>query len=807
MKSIYLSDPGAAKRRCPSPVPQTCAWIFEKREFSDWLSDRGLNVLWISGRAGSGKTVLSSFLIDALHEFVPTVCFFFSDEKIISQNTASSLLRGILHQLLEANHHLIIHSLRFFETRGNAILEEISSLWNIIRSCFDDPDLGNIVFILDALDECEPSERNQVLRWMMEYFVSSRKKNIKIVLTSRPDIGIQDILDSRSYQLGLESFDTTAEIENDIVRVIKYEINHMPALKTWPENQKKQLQARLIANADKTFLWVSLVLHMLPYQADASKDGFYRLLTQMPDGLDNVYSKMLEAIRVSDRHAAKKMLEILVVMRDPPSLRQLNECWAIRHFHHRLSDFQIQPDMTRTISRLCGNFVHIVDDRCYFVHQSAKEYLLRRPKINRNSWFSLTLPEANLSLAERCLSVLNLDDFNASNLLSYNDLQSKSVVDEYMIPQPRLLRTRLKNHSENMPFLRYAIHHWAFHFRESSINNVFLQDMFSKSSRRPRVDIFQFYCKNISLRAYWFAKMLRLTDVPHQSIESAYSVPPSVFCAYNGHVSVLASLLDLNARIAILDFTALHAAVLGKQLDTIRLLLKRGADVNVIDTWGRTPLHLAARRADVDILGLLLSSGADPKIKDHFGITPLQDAEECGFKTHLDLLSHYHSDQSSISEPEAYFGREPDHSNSASPLAIWEKRRNKQLDKRANYFSALDNDSDNSIEKKNPRLIRAFRPAGIALVKNQNTQLNKRAQSRRSPSAPDSDSDDSSEKRSASIASRSSSRRVSCSRTSKEFQKPRTASLPDASYLKNKEHTKPAISRRFSLHEPSTKTK
>ena len=169
MKSIFLSDPRAARRRCPSPVPQACRWILEKPEFCRWQSDYGPNVLWISGRAGSGKTVLSSFLIDELHEFFPTVCFFFSDNKIMSQKTASSLLRGILHQLLEANRQLIRNAMHYFETRGKAMVEEISSLWDIVQSCFDDPKLGNSVFVLDALDECEPTERNQVLRWLIEY--------------------------------------------------------------------------------------------------------------------------------------------------------------------------------------------------------------------------------------------------------------------------------------------------------------------------------------------------------------------------------------------------------------------------------------------------------------------------------------------------------------------------------------------------------------------------------------------------------------------------------------------------------------
>lgn len=70
--------------------------------------------------------------------------------------------------------------------------------------------------------------------------------------------------------------------------------------------------------------------------------------------------------------------------------------------------------------------------------------------------------------------------------------------------------------------------------------------------------------------------------------------------------------------------TALYAAVWNGDLQTAKLLLDHGYNVNGETCKIKTPpLHLAAMRGLVDMAGLLIEKGADVNRKDSFGMTPL----------------------------------------------------------------------------------------------------------------------------------------------------------------------------------------
>ncbi|WP_252320928.1 ankyrin repeat domain-containing protein [Spiroplasma endosymbiont of Lariophagus distinguendus] len=78
------------------------------------------------------------------------------------------------------------------------------------------------------------------------------------------------------------------------------------------------------------------------------------------------------------------------------------------------------------------------------------------------------------------------------------------------------------------------------------------------------------------------------------------------------------------------DWTPLHYASRNSRFDKkeiyfeiVKLLIEKGADVNIQNKDNFTPLHYAVISRDKEIVKLFLENNANPNIQDKYGITPL----------------------------------------------------------------------------------------------------------------------------------------------------------------------------------------
>ncbi|KAK4509862.1 uncharacterized protein ATC70_007166 [Mucor velutinosus] len=97
-------------------------------------------------------------------------------------------------------------------------------------------------------------------------------------------------------------------------------------------------------------------------------------------------------------------------------------------------------------------------------------------------------------------------------------------------------------------------------------------------------------------------------------------------------------------------YTAMHAAVSYNQIEMVKLLIEKGANVNIEDFEKDTPLYVAE---NVEMAQLLLDNGADPKHINEDGITPALTALEEGWEEVAQFLANITKEVLPTTEEEA----------------------------------------------------------------------------------------------------------------------------------------------------------
>ncbi|KAH7362982.1 NACHT and ankyrin domain-containing protein [Plectosphaerella cucumerina] len=119
--------------------------------------------------------------------------FYFVDNRNERRNTAVSMLRGLIHALLQHRPALMSHLLPDFEVQKEALFARTSleALWRIFTTMLRDPSAGPVRCLIDGLDECLEEDLVRLLRKITTFFeheqrgAASAPATLKLILVSR----------------------------------------------------------------------------------------------------------------------------------------------------------------------------------------------------------------------------------------------------------------------------------------------------------------------------------------------------------------------------------------------------------------------------------------------------------------------------------------------------------------------------------------------------------------------------------------------------------------------------------------------
>ncbi|EGU74133.1 hypothetical protein FOXB_15357, partial [Fusarium oxysporum f. sp. conglutinans Fo5176] len=376
MQDLHVTDPREDKKRIQDTkgglLRESYRWILDHAKFQQFRDDPQSRLLWIKGDPGKGKTMLLSGIIDELEEGSNCLLsYFFCQATETQLSNAASVLRGLIYLLIIQQPSLISYLRSKHDITGEKLFQGINvwvSLVEILTDMLKDPTLKDVVLVVDALDECV-TDRPQLLDFIIQSS-STPSSCVKWIISSRNWPDIEDKLDSAKQKVRLPLELNKDSISKAVDMYIGYKVDRLACHKKYDKETRDAVENYLTSNADGTFLWVALVCQALA-DPKVRKRHTLNTLKSFPPGLDSLYNRMIGHIGDSkDAGLCKEVLAITSVVYRPITLDEL------KVLIESLEDFD-QDDLEEII-RSCGSFLTLREGAIYFVHQSAKDFLLNK---------------------------------------------------------------------------------------------------------------------------------------------------------------------------------------------------------------------------------------------------------------------------------------------------------------------------------------------------------------------------------------------------------------------------------------------
>ncbi|OQV03579.1 WD domain-containing protein [Cladophialophora immunda] len=374
IKDIRLIDPVDHKQDIEDKrgglLKDSYRWIIEHSDFQNWRSGEQKRLLWIEGDPGKGKTMLLCGIIDELKESMnktDLLSFYFLEATNSQVNDATAVLRGLIYMLVCQQPSLTSYIRNKYEHSGKALFEDANAwfaLCDIFRDILHDNNLNKTFLIIDALDECSAADLPKLLGFIVK--VSSISPRVKWLVSSRRWPSIERHLDEIESKVRVRLELNSQSISDAVGGYIQYKVGQLK----YDANTRDVVLGHLSLNANDTFLWVALVCQRLQ---NTPRALVRTSLKMFPPGLDSFYGRMMRQISEAEgSELCKRILALVSTTYEPITLFELSS--LIELLESVSDDRQSLEEMIG----LCGSFLAIRNDTIYFVHQSAKDYLLEK---------------------------------------------------------------------------------------------------------------------------------------------------------------------------------------------------------------------------------------------------------------------------------------------------------------------------------------------------------------------------------------------------------------------------------------------
>ncbi|KAI1131691.1 hypothetical protein F5Y10DRAFT_43780 [Nemania abortiva] len=490
----------------------TPEWIFADDTYQQWKASNTSTTLWISGKLGSGKTVLLASIVGDTYGAPetrsaanpePLITFFFCSYEDKSSLRSANIFGSIARQILsisDPDSASLSAAGEFLQSHKSWSAEEILELLLKVL-----PENQPIFLIIDALDECSGQDLGETilsLKGLLE------KRTVRLCCSSRTD--------SPAYRTASSSFNidhqipvTNPSINTEMAAFIDRELQQRKHIYNLGPETEGLIKDMLVAGAHGMYLWVALqIATILPlYDCKLLSESDIRgILFNLPTDLPAAFNRALD--RIVDRRYGNTIFQLVAAAQRPLSTQELRVALNVTPGD---TDWDVTtlPYDARWIVGACGGGLLEIDeesDDVHFIHHSAAQHLIT-DSINLDSQqHRFTLDQTHLSLGSICVTYLhygifdnqisipyklNVDVSKLANKVTETTMASNSLTfklvsafkgSQRQRPQGLDIGRVIQQHSTTPPWaevhylLEYAKDHWISHtgrFSESACSNTY----------------------------------------------------------------------------------------------------------------------------------------------------------------------------------------------------------------------------------------------------------------------------------------------------------------------------------------------
>ncbi|KAJ8124960.1 hypothetical protein O1611_g8681 [Lasiodiplodia mahajangana] len=420
----------------------TCEWLLAHEKFREWENASSSMILWLQGSPGAGKTFLASKVIDHIRARLQNspnqegFAFFYCNRNEEQRRQPLPALQSYVRQLSTT-----VESPRYIrrqlqelcrEKRRNASNLGINDCREQLLASVNAYDQTTLV--LDALDECEPDSRRQIVE-TIDLLLKSRN-TLKIFMSSRPD---RDIRNRFIHKPNIEI--QAAHTQQDIRRFVNEEISKHENWTHMASNLKDNIISTLFTKSQGMFQWVFLqIKEILMLETErAIVDRLGKLPANLKIAYDEIYRR-IRAQHEHDRFLADNAFKWVAAARKPLKSEQL---LSMIRLDSEEDTFHLSEEISESqLLHLCNNLLVLDTERKVwrFSHLSVTEYF------ESNHW---SIGMAHRHCAMVCLkALLNVHPHRSHDDANHDGLQEK-----------QLNHTLNQDHS----LQEYVHRHWTAH--------------------------------------------------------------------------------------------------------------------------------------------------------------------------------------------------------------------------------------------------------------------------------------------------------------------------------------------------------